>query len=257
MGKVTNVAQRVAIQFPRAVNWLWARAYPIFRKPERYDGSEYEAGLEETFTLIHDDNRWGSEESVSGDGSSLNQTIMIRHALPKIIRDLELTSLLDAPCGDFHWMQNVKFHSAVTYVGGDIVKSMVEKLQNTYGDDQRRFVVLDIVNDKLPSSDLWLCRDVLFHLSNDDVIKVMQNFVASEVKYLLTTTYNFVDQNEDITSGGFRFINLRKAPFYLPRPRLAIDDYLAPEPPRKLGLWTRADVERALGARVVRSSREI
>ncbi len=171
--------------------------------------------------MIHDENRWGSEESVSGDGSSLDQTIMIRRALPKIMQDLGLTSLLDAPCGDFHWMQNVNFYSDVAYMGGDIVKSMIKKLQSTYGDDRRQFVALDIVNDKLPSSDLWLCRDVLFHLSNDDIIQVMQNFVASEVKYLLTTTYNFVDQNADIASGGFRFINLRKAPFCLPRPSLS------------------------------------
>jgi hypothetical protein len=221
VSKVTSAARRAAIRFPGPVNWLWARAYPIFRKPERYDGSEYEAGLEDTFTLIHDENRWGSEESVSGDGSSLDQTIMIRRALPKIMQDLGLTSLLDAPCGDFHWMQNVNFYSDVAYMGGDIVKSMIKKLQSTYGDDRRQFVALDIVNDKLPSSDLWLCRDVLFHLSNDDIIQVMQNFVASEVKYLLTTTYNFVDQNADIASGGFRFINLRKAPFCLPRPSLS------------------------------------
>lgn len=256
MGKAASVARRAAIRFPGPVNWLWAQAYPIFRKQERYDGSEYEAGLEDTFTLIHDENRWGSQESVSGDGSSLNQTIVVRRALPKIMRDLGITSLLDAPCGDFHWMQNVKFQSDVSYLGGDIVKSMIKKLQSTYGDDRRRFIALDIVNDKLPSSELWLCRDVLFHLSNDDIIKVMQNFVASEVKYLLTTTYNFVGHNADITSGGFRFINLSKAPFYLPRPLLAIDDYLAPEPPRKLGLWTRKDVEKALADSFKPDSRE-
>ncbi len=40
----------------------------------------------------------------------------------------------------------------------------------------------------LPKADLWLCRDVLFHLPNKDVITVLANFANSEIPYLLTTT---------------------------------------------------------------------
>lgn len=34
-------------------------------------------------------------------------TVAIRHALPGILRDFQITTLLDAPCGDFHWMKEV------------------------------------------------------------------------------------------------------------------------------------------------------
>lgn len=246
MGRVSDVLRRAATIMPGPANRLWSLVYPLFRTPERFSGSEYAEDLENTFTLIHDENRWGSDESVSGAGSTVDQTIMIRRALPVLMRDLKLTSLLDAPCGDFNWMRRVDFSPNIEYTGGDIVKSLIANLQKRYGDSDRRFVTLDIVNDDLPANDIWLCRDVLFHLSNAQILKVLANFVGSDVKFLLTTTYDFADSNVDITSGGFRFINLRKAPFELPRPRLAIDDYLAPEPPRKLGLWSRAEVAQAL-----------
>jgi hypothetical protein len=42
--------------------------------------------------------------------------------------------------------------------------------------------------------------------------------------------------------GGFRFINLRRSPFDMPRPLLRIQDFIAPEPPRCLGLWSREQI---------------
>lgn len=250
MGKASNAVRRIAREFPGPVNRLWSMVYPIFfRRHERWDGTEYEAALEDTFTLIHDENRWGSDESVSGAGSTLDQTIMIRRALPRLMRDLKLTSLLDAPCGDFNWMRTVRFVPDVDYMGGDIVRPLIARLQAEHESPRQHFVTLDIVRDAPPPADIWLCRDVLFHLSNADVLSVLAGFAASEIRYLLTTTYDFAKSNEDIVSGGFRFINLCEAPFNLPRPGRKIDDYLAPEPPRQLGLWSRSEVAAALKAR--------
>ena len=227
-------------------NAAWRAAYPAFRRPERYAGVEYEGDRVATFETIYVENRWQSDESRSGDGSTLDQTTILRKRLPQLMRSLGAKSLLDAPCGDFNWMREVEFSSDVTYIGGEIVPALVEELRDRYGRIGRDFIQLDIVADPLPPADVWLCRDVLFHLSEADIKATLENFARSNVQYLLTTTYDFVTQNADIQSGGFRFINLQIAPFNFGPPQHSIDDFLAPEPPRRLGLWCREDVVAAL-----------
>lgn len=237
-----------ATRFPTLANAAWRVAYPAFRRDERHAGEEYSEDRKQTFETIFVENRWQSEESRSGDGSSLDQTIILRARLPGLMQALGAKTLLDAPCGDFNWMQAVELPDSVTYVGGEIVPTLVEGLTARHGGERRTFVQLDIVSDPLPDADLWLCRDVLFHLSEADIRAALTNFVRSDIGHLLTTTYEFVTENRDIRSGGFRFINLQRPPFNFPRPRLTIDDFLAPEPPRKLGLWSRDEVATALAA---------
>ena len=50
-------------------------------------------------------NTWGCSESLSGEGSTLDQTAAIRGALPQLIREFRIQSMLDIPCGDFNWMK--------------------------------------------------------------------------------------------------------------------------------------------------------
>ncbi len=74
------------------------------------------------FAGIYSQNLWGHAESVSGAGSSLTATERARRELPAIWQQYQVRSLLDAPCGDFHWMQTIA-HQLDRYVGVDIVRS--------------------------------------------------------------------------------------------------------------------------------------
>src|SRR5215471_3655990 len=56
----------------------------------------------EIFTGIYEQNIWKNSESRSGHGSTLEYTTAVRDALPTIFRDLKITSMVDAPCGDFN-----------------------------------------------------------------------------------------------------------------------------------------------------------
>jgi hypothetical protein len=58
--------------------------------------------VEQVFTKIFQSNRRIRDESVSGPGSSLEQTVEIRQRLPVLFEDLKVRSLLHAGCGDFH-----------------------------------------------------------------------------------------------------------------------------------------------------------
>ena len=136
----------------------------------------------------------------------------------QLVARYHVGSLLDAPCGDFNWMQHVEFPDAFQYIGGDIVQDLVDELSRNYESGGRRFVRLDVTRDELPSADLWLCRDCLFHLPNADILAALKNFQRSDIKYLLTTTFTFPRSNMDIEHGEFRYLNLELAPFSLPKP---------------------------------------
>ncbi len=229
-------------RFPAVVHPIWKVIYPHIRRSEVYVGHEYDTDRQDVFEKIYRDNLWHADESRSGAGSAFAQTHHLVQALPRLMQRLGATTLLDAPCGDFHWMRRVAFGPDVSYVGGDLVRPLIDDLTRNFGNDRRSFRVLDIVDDALPPCDVWLCRDVLFHLPNADVRTVLERIDPSRCKYFLSTSYPWLDTNVDVKAGGFRFINLERPPFSLPPPEEIIDDFAFPEPPRMLGLWRVEDI---------------
>lgn len=209
----------------------------------------HETSIEERFTWIHRNNYWSNAESISGPGSTLEQTATIRSALPRLVEDFKLRRILDVPCGDFNWMRHVLADLDVAYIGGDIVRDMVDGLQAKYGDARIAFRHIDLTRDPLPPADVLLCRDCLFHLSFADTRSALENFVRSGIPYLLTTTHKVTPDlaNTDIPTGHFRRIDLFSAPYSLPSPPLArFDDWTAPQPEREMCLWTSDQVRAAL-----------
>ena len=207
--------------------------------------------LKHVFETIARTNHWGNQESVSGDGSTLFYTHNLRRELSRFLREFEIASLLDAPCGDFNWMREVDFPAGVDYIGGDIVPAIVTANNAKYAGPGRRFVEFDIASTPFPQVDLWFCRDCLFHLPFEAIRAAFRGFVASKSKFVMTTTHiNAVGfANRDIEAGDFRLLDLYARPFHLPREVLfRIADYVHPYPPREMCVWSREQVERALTA---------
>ncbi len=184
-------------------------------------------------------------ESVSGVGSTIAYTESLRHGLTSLFEDFEINSLLDAPCGDFNWMRFVVQDANLRYLGADIVDELVRMNTDRYGNERIHFERLDITTDPLPSADLMICRDCLFHLSYNDIHNFIANFLRSDIPLLLTTTHrnhsNF--SNQDIVSGDFRLIDLFAPPFGFPRSPLAsIEDWRSPEPERDMVLFSKEQI---------------
>jgi glycosyltransferase involved in cell wall biosynthesis len=179
-------------------------------------------GLDTTFQRIITGNAWGGGESVSGPGSALGQTETIRAALPPLLKELGCQVMLDAPCGDFHWLKEVAL--PVEYVGCDIVDELIARNKAAFASDHVRFFRADLTRDPLPSSDLILCRDCLVHLPDGLVVRALKNFVRSGSRYLLTTTFPEQSANARIVPGEWRPLNLRQPPFSLPAPLRIINE---------------------------------
>jgi hypothetical protein len=206
------------------------------------------ASAEEAFSAIYRHSYWGSRESASGGGSTLASTEVFRSEFERLINDMNVKVLLDAPCGDFHWMQHVRTPPGMKYIGADIVRDLIARLNVKYGNDQRQFVPLNLIDDPHPRSDLWLCRDALSHFSLADIFKTLENFLAAKTEHCLITTFMQVEDNTDIKTGFHRAINLLKAPFHFPAPDIVLVDRPESEPEHVAGLWRRDQVEKALAA---------
>lgn len=205
--------------------------------------------MEERFTEIYKGNLWGGSESVSGPGSSVDYTANLRRALPVLFREFEIASVFDAPCGDFNWMKHVLAECPLDYVGGDIVKPMIEAHQAQYAAPNIRFVYMDLTKDAYPRADLMIARDFLIHLSYEDTRRVLGNFVGSGIKYLLTTTHVNTTgfENQDIVTGGFRLMDLFAPPYDFPYDVLArIEDWKPPFRAKEMCLWSREQIAELL-----------
>ena len=202
----------------------------------------------EVFHHHYESNTWRNEESVSGSGSTLQYTENIRKRIPQIVDELGIQVILDAPCGDYNWFRDIEWNTLISYIGGDIVDPLVERNNALYENDKTKFVGLDIVREALPNADLWLCRDCLFHLSEHDIFLALDNFLKSDITYLLTSTHPDCDMNSDIPTGAFRLLNLQLPPFSLGKPIRAIDDWIEGHPVRQLGLWERGAVKDVLAS---------
>jgi hypothetical protein len=210
--------------------------------------------LEGRFTEIFNLNAWNDSDSVSGTGSSLDATELLRSKLPGIFEELKINSIFDAPCGDFSWMKLIFDSSEIKYTGADIVSKLVDNNNSQYANNNISFIKVDITDNEFPKVDLMFCRDCLFHLSFSDISKVLINFVNSDIDYLMTTTHINLTafENSDIASGDYRKIDLFSEPFGFPRDNIAeVADWLEPEPERKMCVWTRDQIKNSLIDRVL------
>jgi hypothetical protein len=186
------------------------------------------------FERIYDRNLWGDAESASGGGSGIAATDAIRRELPRLFERYGIRSLLDAPCGDFHWMKHVAV-SLDRYVGVDIVRDLVDRNERLYATDRIRFLCADIVADRLPSADAVLCRDCFIHLPTRLILSALANFRASGIRFLLLTSDRDVESYHDIPIGSFRRVNFQRPPFSFPTPLCAVNETRTGD--RQLCLW--------------------
>jgi SAM-dependent methyltransferase len=176
--------------------------------------------VQELFTV----SRLSAPETANGPGSTVELTEGLRSWLPSLFQKYDITSVLDAPCGDWSWLRYVDL-TGITYTGWDVVPEMVAQAS------ERAFVKLvtasfDVVNiltvPKIPCVDLILSRDFLAHLPDEPAMRVIDKFKSSGSKYLLTSHYPESDNVFDYDPKDFawigyaeRAINLEREPFSL------------------------------------------
>src|SRR5581483_4462307 len=143
----------------------------------------------------------------------------------------------DAPCGDLNWMRYVDIGTC-KYIGIDIVQELIEHNKRYFG-LTREFRHLNLLENIIERVDLIICRDMLAHLTHEQVFTALRNFKHSGSKYILMTTNVATEANHEITTGDWRSINFELSPFNFPKPLLLIEEDVpfSWERGKCLGLW--------------------
>lgn len=147
--------------------------------------------IEEVFTNAYLNNEWGGEkgEFNSGQGTT-NSNIASAYvaAVSDRIRAMARDDLVfvDLGCGDFRiGRQLVPLCSQ--YIGVDVVGPLVASNVAKYEDERIKFLHLDIVTSVLPAGDVCFVRQVLQHLSNDEISLILRKLCM--YKYIFVTEH--------------------------------------------------------------------
>ena len=189
----------------------------------------------EIFTSIYKSGHWVRNQnnssqgkiSISGPGSNLgtDQFYDLKDNMNKILEKYRIESILDMPCGDFLWINEVIKNKKIDYLGIDIVDELIEKNISKYQNKKTNFQVKDIVEYSHKGLvDLVLIRDLFIHISNKDIAKIIKNLKDFDFKYLAVNCYSN-EINKDVATGQHRKVNLLIPPFNLPKPIYSFKDY--------------------------------
>ncbi|TBN02389.1 class I SAM-dependent methyltransferase [Hyunsoonleella flava] len=176
-------------------------------------------------TQIYDKHLWGGTEFdfYSGYGSHDNTIVntyleAVTHFLASF-RDPLI--ICDLGCGDFNIGKQL-IPLSKKYIAIDIVAPLIERNKKRFHADNLEFHSLDIAKDELPIGDCAILRQVLQHVSNAEIQKILDKLVS--YKYVILTEHipmgNFTP-NKDIISGqGIRLkqnsgVDLLRPPFNL------------------------------------------
>jgi SAM-dependent methyltransferase len=144
--------------------------------------------VKDVFTRIYMENLWGGKvgQYRSGDGSTEHHALLYADAVKTFIKEKHITSVADLGCGDF--MVGSKLHMKnLKYIGVDIVEDLIKRNRQQYETIDIKFHCLDIITDDLPDAELCLIRQVLQHLSNSQIISILQKI--KKYKYILITEH--------------------------------------------------------------------
>jgi hypothetical protein len=108
----------------------------------------------EAFSLVYERGTWGADGEGSGAGSTIKYTSGVRAVLKQVLSNssLGITSMVDAPCGSFHWMPVVLSEfPGIHYTGLDITCSVIEGnvLKHRYN-PRLKFYCVDMCHQVIP-----------------------------------------------------------------------------------------------------------
>jgi len=180
----------------------------------------------------------GRSESLSGTGSSLEATRVLRPRLAEMLGQLSVRSLVDAPCGDMNWMRHLNYPFE-KFIGIDIAPTLIGKLKSENFPPQYHFQLGNIATDILPAADAVFCRDCLVHLPYEAIFEIRRLWKIAGFRFMFATTFINRTINTDCLIGGWRPLNMQIAPFDWSQPlAVFLEDYEdASYRDKAIGVW--------------------
>lgn len=163
-----------------------------------YKNREYNnLSTEQIFTRIYERGVWGKSEDpaspfYSGSGSRRDAEIAVYvQSVTEFLRSFEIKpNVVDLGCGDFTVGSQIRSFCN-RYVACDVVPGLIAFNTTRFKDLDVEFRVLDLIENELPPGDIAFIRQVLQHLSNDQI----RNLIARA-----SLSYRFIVVTEHLPS---------------------------------------------------------
>jgi len=177
------------------------------------------------FSEIYKNKTWGDDnisEFYSGTGSDDENSEPYVNLITSFIKNHDISTVVDLGCGDFRIGRKIVDRNVeITYTGVDIVEELIESNAKNFGNDRVHFKKTNLVKEDLPVGQLCLIRQVLQHLSNSDIKRILkkcgqfQHIIISEHQPLDEDIIPNVDKESDahIRLNSNSGVFLEKPPF--------------------------------------------
>ncbi len=150
--------------------------------------------VQEVFSEVYKNGLWGvsshSEQPFFSGRGTHDEFIACTYVdeVSTFIQSLGRTpDVADLGCGDFFIGSQIR-PLCRHYIAGDIVPSLIEFNRKKYASLEVDFQLLDLISDELPKADIVFIRQVLQHLSNQQILQVAPKLKLS-FKYLVLTEH--------------------------------------------------------------------
>jgi hypothetical protein len=157
---------------------------------------------EAIFWNIYQRGVWGVG---SGEGSNPDNLKEYSKWFRKFLRDNDIVSIRDLGCGDCRsWRM---LYEGTEYIGYDCCSELISEHQKTYFSSLSSFIHLDIIEntDDIEKGDLYILKDVLQHLNQSSIEKVLDTLLEREPKAkILIVNCQSSTPMSDIVLGGWR-----------------------------------------------------
>jgi hypothetical protein len=180
----------------------FAREYLAQRWDAKYEGRP----VEEIFSAIYRERKWGAEGEFSSGRGSHSATAVGPYldAVRKFLGSWPYPpSAVDLGCGDFNIGRELRPYCD-GYIACDVVPALIRSHKDRFAGMQVDFRCLDIIEDDLPAGDIVFLRQVLQHLNNSQILRVVQKL--GRYMFIVLTEHVPSDSgfppNRDKTAGG-------------------------------------------------------
>ena len=178
------------------------------------------------------------ESDTDRGGSSLTyMSKLISKLLPLFLKH-NIQSMFDAGCNDCSI--GIAISPPITYYGGDISIAMVA--DSWLKRPHMNIKLHDITTDGLPLVDVLFIKDVTIHLNNADKKRVIQNWLSSNIPWIMITHDEFEDNLDFNYADGFpfAFVNWEASPWNFSKPADVIHEVGSHG--RCMALWHRDQI---------------
>ncbi len=178
---------------------LWVKKiygnWQIKKQINKHVRKQAKISTEQVFSDIYREEKWGPSPDdsantpfYSGPGTTSPNAKLYVEYLVNFIDKNAVNQITDIGCGDFRIMKQItSLRPEVKFTGIDVVPELIAHNKKKYAGKNIDFICLNAVESPLPKGELITIRQVLQHLSNSQIKKILKKI--SSYKYALITEH--------------------------------------------------------------------